>query len=130
MPIATSLTCAKNCHHRWDLVGDDDEGDEILARPELIDHAVRILGDPLLRVGLVRDQNSGEPFTARIRSPRQPDLVVEVRPAGSRLVLVEEPEMAAEVECDAAAVSSSCGDAGRPQPSASERHWIPNPSPD
>ena len=89
--------------HRWDLVGDDDEGDEILARPELIDHAVRILGDPLLRVGLIRDQNSGEPFTARIRSPRQPDLVVEVRPAGSRLVLVEEPEMAAEVECDAAA---------------------------
>ena len=77
--------------------------DDLLARPELIDHAVRILGDPLLRVGLIRDQNSGEPFTARIRSPRQPDLVVEVRPAGSRLVLVEEPEMAAEVECDAAA---------------------------
>ena len=41
--------------HRWDLVGDDDEGDELLARPELLDHSVRILADSLLRVGRARD---------------------------------------------------------------------------
>jgi hypothetical protein len=29
---------ASRAVHWWDFVGDDDEGDELLARPELIDH--------------------------------------------------------------------------------------------
>jgi uncharacterized protein (TIGR03083 family) len=89
--------------HRWDLVGDDDVGDEILARPELIDHSVRILSEPLLAVGRLRDPSSGEPFTARIRSPHEPDLVVAMRGAGSRLLLVDDSDVDADVECDAAA---------------------------
>ncbi len=90
--------------HRWDLVGDDDDGDEILARRELIDHSVRILSAPLLAAGLARDPCPGAPFTARIRSPREPDLVVEVGLAGSRLLLVDD-DVDADVECDAGSSS-------------------------
>jgi uncharacterized protein (TIGR03083 family) len=89
--------------HRWDLVGDDDVGDEILARPELIEHSVRILSAPLLAVGIQRDQRPEEPFMARIRSPQEPDLIVEVGRERSRLVLVDNLDGDAQVECDAGA---------------------------
>lgn len=41
MPIAAFLTHARSEYalHRWDLVGDDDIGSDLLAQPELTDHA-------------------------------------------------------------------------------------------
>jgi uncharacterized protein (TIGR03083 family) len=89
--------------HRWDLVGDDDEGDELLARPELLDHSVRILADSLLRVGRTRDPLAGEPFSTRIRAGGLPDLLVGVDDGGCRLELVDATGAEADVECDAAA---------------------------
>jgi uncharacterized protein (TIGR03083 family) len=89
--------------HRWDLVGDDDVGDELLARPELLDHSVRILAASLLRVGRARDPRAGEPFSTRIRAAGLPDLLVGIDDSGGRLGLVDAAGAEADVECDAAA---------------------------
>ncbi len=89
--------------HRWDLVGDDDDGDELLARPELLDHSVRILADSLLRVGRARDPRAGEPFSTRIRAAGLPDLLIGVDDTGAHLELVDAEGADADVECDAAA---------------------------
>ena len=89
--------------HRWDLVGDDDVGDELLARPELLDHSARILADSLLRVGRARDPRAGEPFSTRIRAAGLPDLLIAVDDTGAHLDLVDPAGEAADIECDAAA---------------------------
>jgi uncharacterized protein (TIGR03083 family) len=41
--------------HRWDLIGDDDLGDQLMAQPELLEHSVRMLKEPLLERGLRND---------------------------------------------------------------------------
>ena len=87
--------------HRWDLVGDDAEGDEILGRPELIDHSVRVLADSLLARS--RDPLAGKPFTARIRATGQPDLLIDLAAASPGLQLIEPDDAAVDVECDPAA---------------------------
>lgn len=70
--------------HRWDLVGDDETSDELLAQQDLLVHAVTFIGRPLLRRGL--DAGSGtEPFHARVRSEGWDDLVVEVSGDGAHL---------------------------------------------
>lgn len=89
--------------HRWDLVGDDDEGDELLARPELLDHSVRLLAEPLLAAGRARDPSPDQPFTARIRAAGERDLLIDVCETRSCLRLVEAEGGEADVECDPAA---------------------------
>ena len=89
--------------HRWDLVGDDEAGDEILARPELIDHAVRILADPLLAVGRSRDPRRDEALTVRVRAADLPDLLVDIGPGATSLALVEQADHTPDIECDPAA---------------------------
>ncbi|MEV0392033.1 maleylpyruvate isomerase N-terminal domain-containing protein [Polymorphospora rubra] len=88
--------------HRWDLIGDDDQGAEILARPELLAHSVRMLQKSLLATGLAGEGGSGPDFTARLRCPRQPDLLVEVHDGKGRFALVD-PDDSAAVETDPAA---------------------------
>ena len=89
--------------HRWDLVGDDDVGDELLARPELLDHSARILAESLLAPGRARDPRAGEPFSTRIRAAGLPDLLIAVDDTGAHLDLVDPTGEAADIECDAAA---------------------------
>ncbi|WP_433360128.1 maleylpyruvate isomerase N-terminal domain-containing protein [Actinoplanes sp. CA-142083] len=81
--------------HRWDLTGDDARADEVLARPELLGHSVRMLQDSLLA-------KDGDDFSARIRSPRQPDLLVEMRDGKGHLALVD-PDDSPALEADPAA---------------------------
>ncbi|MEV7229789.1 maleylpyruvate isomerase N-terminal domain-containing protein [Polymorphospora sp. NPDC051019] len=88
--------------HRWDLVGDDGQGDEVLARPELLAHSVRMLQNSLLATGLAGAGGTGADFAARLRCPDQPDLVVEVRRGEGRFALVE-PDDGPAVETDPAA---------------------------
>ncbi len=88
--------------HRWDLVGDDDQGDGILARPELLAHSVRMLPGSLLAAGVARMSGDGSDFSARIRCPQQPDLVVEVRD-GEGLLALAEPDDGPALETDPAA---------------------------
>jgi uncharacterized protein (TIGR03083 family) len=67
--------------HRWDLVGDDEVGDALLAQPELTRHGVAVLNDleavlreaPAARVRLAGASGLG----IVLRSPGQPDIVLE-----------------------------------------------------
>lgn len=53
--------------HRWDLVGDDDLSTELLAQPDLLEHAVSFIGRPLCERGRRRGA-ADQPMSARIRS--------------------------------------------------------------
>jgi hypothetical protein len=74
--------------HRWDFVGDDEVSAELLAQPELAEHAVDILGQLLLRRGREHDPCPDEDFHVRLRAENAPDvrLVVEAGQAGLELV--------------------------------------------
>jgi uncharacterized protein (TIGR03083 family) len=62
--------------HRWDLVGDDDVSDELLAQPELTDHAVRVLkGMPSLAES-ARFRRPVSVGRILLRSTGYPDVVV------------------------------------------------------
>jgi uncharacterized protein (TIGR03083 family) len=75
--------------HRWDLVGDDAVGRDLLCQPELTVHAVSVLGTML--------QGASESVTARVQAaglakldarfgaPGQPDVVLIVDDDGARL---------------------------------------------
>jgi len=67
MPIAAFVTHARSEYalHRWDLVGDDDVGGELLAQPELTDHAVHALGEVLTARGIA----DGALGNVRLSSP-------------------------------------------------------------
>ena len=74
--------------HRWDLVGDDATGDALLANPLLTDHAVSVLGRPLL----VRGSGSTmAQFMTAIGAPDTRDVVVVVDLEGPRLVYSDGP---------------------------------------
>jgi hypothetical protein len=74
--------------HRWDFVGDDQVSAELLAQPELTEHAVDLLGQLLLRRGREHDPCPDENFHVRLRTENAPDvrLVVEAGQAGLELV--------------------------------------------
>ncbi len=97
MPIAAFVTHARSEYalHRWDLVGDDDIGTELLAQPELTDHAVRALGEVLTGRGVA----AGAEGTVRLSSPGRPD--IEVRATG--VVYAEDDNAAIAIEGDPAA---------------------------
>ena len=91
--------------HRWDLVGDDTDGTELLAQPDLLEHCVNMLGDPLLAAGLQRDPAPREPLAVRLRCAGEPDLLVTVQDGRGSLAL-HDPEGdggAGVVDTDAAA---------------------------
>ena len=79
--------------HRWDLAGDDDVGDALLAGPELTAHAVKTLNAML---GGSPEDVTQRVLTARLgpgrlafAAPGQPDVVLVVDDGGSRLELAE-----------------------------------------
>ena len=90
MAVAKFLPHLRNefAIHRWDFVGDDDLGTELLSQPELTEHAVGILGRILLVRGYKNDPSPGEDFHVRLRTERGPDvrLTVEAGQAGLELV--------------------------------------------
>lgn len=72
--------------HRWDLVGDDDTGDELLAQPELTRHAVDVLNTlPMLFESPGARAAAGSLADTRVvlRSPGQPDVVLIVDADGA-----------------------------------------------
>lgn len=90
--------------HRWDLVGDDAAGDELLGQPELLDHSVRILADALLAPGIALDDGAGTPpWSVRVRAGDEPDLVVTVDGPSRRFELLAQAGEPADVRCDPAA---------------------------
>lgn len=89
--------------HRFDLVGDDEDGTALLAQPELTLHAATVLARPLLARGSRARTGRGEPVRLTLASPGEPDVTVVVDGGSARLEL--EPTGAAElaVRCDPAA---------------------------
>jgi uncharacterized protein (TIGR03083 family) len=105
LPIAELVTHMRQefAIHRWDLVGDDDTGVEILGRADLIDHSVRLLGDSLLKNGLQRDPEPHKPFSVRLRCPGEPDLALDVVDGHGALSFHPAEDVPAVIETDAAA---------------------------
>ena len=65
--------------HRWDIAGDDETSTVLLSQPELVEHAVGVLGEILLRRGAARDPDPGKELHVRLRSPSARDVRVSVR---------------------------------------------------
>ena len=74
--------------HRWDIVGDDEIGQRLLAQPTLTAHAAKVLsGMTSLRESAAerafRLRQAPEDFAFRLRSPGSDDLLVRVAPTPS-----------------------------------------------
>jgi uncharacterized protein (TIGR03083 family) len=89
--------------HRWDLVGDDEPGLQLLGQQDLLVHSVQLLGDSLLRVGLARDPEPGRPLTARLRCPGEQDLLVSIDGGAGSLSLTDPEDAPDVIETDPAA---------------------------
>jgi uncharacterized protein (TIGR03083 family) len=89
--------------HRWDLVGDDEENDRLLAQPELLAHSIRMLGDPLMARGLQADPSPEAALSIRLRCPGQLDLLVTVHNRKGNLALTSPADAADTIDTDPAA---------------------------
>jgi uncharacterized protein (TIGR03083 family) len=84
--------------HRWDIAGDDETSMELLAAPELTRHAVEILNTlPILCEAPFSRARVAQIDTLRIvlRSPAQPDVVMDIHPDRAHFELVENDQRAA-----------------------------------
>jgi uncharacterized protein (TIGR03083 family) len=94
--------------HRWDIAGDDETSKELLAAPALTRHAVEILNTlPILCEAPFSRARVAQIDTLRIvlRSPAQPDVVMDINPDRARFELAENDQPAvgdAIVETDSA----------------------------
>ena len=83
--------------HRWDLVGDDDTSDRLLAQAELTSHAVKVLNRmPILAESArslgIRAAQAGLPALRLVfRSPDAPDVVLVAGPVTSHFELADGP---------------------------------------
>lgn len=104
MPVAKFLPHLRNefAIHRWDFAGDDETSLELLAQPELTEHAIDVLGQLLTVRGAEHDPAPRADFDVRIRTPDRPDvrLVVE---SGQAALQIAEQDDGPYVELDAAA---------------------------
>jgi len=91
MVVATFVTHLRSelALHRFDLVGDDEEGATLLAQPELTAHAATVLARPLLARGSRVLTERCEPVRLTLASPGEPDVTVVVDGGGARLELEE-----------------------------------------
>lgn len=105
MAVAKFLPHLRNefALHRWDFVGDDETGDELLSQPELTEHAVGELGRILLRRGAAHDPCPGLDFHVRLRAKDAADVRVVVEDGEARLELTDHDSGEPYVELDAAA---------------------------
>jgi len=105
MRVASFLPHMRNefAIHRWDFVGDDDTGTELLAQPELTEHAVGVLGEILLRRGRQRDPDPERDFRVRLRAGDAADVRVVVHDGRAGLQLADDHADEAHLELDPAA---------------------------
>src|ERR1700678_3160897 len=89
--------------HRWDFVGDDDAGTDLLSQPELTAHSVGVLGRILLRRGTAPDPSPGQDFHVRLRTGSGPDVRVVVEAGRAGLELTDRQADEPYVELDPAA---------------------------
>ena len=104
LPVAELVTHMRQefAIHRWDMVGDDEAGLELLGQPLLVEHSVGLLADSLLS-GLGEDPAPAEPLTARLRCPGSRDLVVRIGGGAGSLSWAEPADAPGVIETDPAA---------------------------
>lgn len=88
--------------HRWDLIGDDELGDTLMAQPELLSHSVRMLQVPLLERGLTLDPSPRTTLDVRISNGGADDLRVQLAQGHATLSLVPAHEGDVGIEADPA----------------------------
>jgi hypothetical protein len=105
MAVAKFLPHLRNefALHRWDFAGDRDPGSELLAQPELTEHAVGVLGQILVRRGRAHDPAPERDFRVRLRAEGQRDVLLVVAGGAAGLELAEEDGNEPYLEMDAAA---------------------------
>lgn len=105
MAVAAFLPHLRNefALHRWDIVGDDEVGDELLAQPELTRHAVTELGPILVRRGAAHDPDPGVDFAVRLRAGTTDDVRLFARGGTYGLEMVTDDADEPSIESDAAA---------------------------
>jgi hypothetical protein len=89
--------------HRWDLVGDDEIGTELLAQPDLTEHAVSVLGRVLVVRGAQHDPFPGRDFHVRLRTGHAPDVRLFVEGGQAGLELTDTNADEPHVDLDPAA---------------------------
>lgn len=87
--------------HRWDVVGDDEVSDRLLAQEELTAHAIDAIGRPLLVKGMDRFEGTLE-SPLRLRAHGRDDIVLRPARGGIQLALAP-PEGDAVLETDPSA---------------------------
>lgn len=104
LPVAELVTHMRQefAIHRWDLLGDDEAGLELLGQPVLVEHSVALLAGSLLS-GLGDDPNPAEVLTARLRCAGSRDLVVRVGEGTATLSWAEPEDAPGVIETDPAA---------------------------
>lgn len=106
--LAQTHSSSEAAIHRWDIVGDDETGTELLAAPDLTRHAVEILNTlPILCKAPLSRAHVAQIDRLRIvlRAPAQPDVVLDISPGSARFELADIDQPAdgdAVVETDAA----------------------------
>ena len=105
MAVAKFLPHMRNefAIHRWDFAGDDDTSTELLAQPDLTEHAVGVLGQTLLRRGREHDPTPDEDFYVRLRAENAPDVRVVVEAGQAGLELTDQQADEPYVDLDPAA---------------------------
>jgi hypothetical protein len=89
--------------HRWDIVGDDRTGIELLGQPDLTEHAVGVLGEILTRRGRTHDPHPEQDLHVRLRAESTADVRLVVEGGEARLELAEAGGDEPGVELDPAA---------------------------
>ena len=105
MSVAKFIPHLRNEHalHRWDIVGDDEVSNALLAQSDLTEHSVEVLGEILLRAGRRRDPHDDDEFCVRLRSKGERDLYVEVHSGVGALSWEHGAWDPPTIVCDAAA---------------------------
>jgi len=105
MVVATFVTHLRSelALHRFDMVGDDEEGTALLAQPELTAHAATVLARPLLARGSNSQTGRADPVRLTLASPGEPDVAVVLDGNGARLQLAEHGATEPTLCCDPAA---------------------------
>jgi len=89
--------------HRWDFVGDDEIGRELLSHAELVEHSVAALGRILLLRGRHHDPFPGEDFHVSLRAEGGQNLRLIVEADRAELELTDNEIDEPHVDFDAAA---------------------------
>lgn len=104
--LAYTHTRSEAAVHRWDIAGDDESSTELLSAPDLTKHAVEILNTlpSLCEAPLCRARTAHvDKLRIVLRSPGEPDVVMDINPGIARFELTDQPANGdAVVETDAA----------------------------